>query len=123
MRVSGSTWHRAHPESNDKVERANGLILASIKSRLVAPLVRSPGCWIEELSTVLWSLCSTPNRSTGFTPFFLVYGSEAIIPMNVEFESPRVALYTKTEAKEAREDAVDMLKEARELALSRTAIY
>ena len=93
-----------HPQSNGQAERANGLILAGIKPRLVAPLVRSAGCWIEELSAVLWSLRTTPNRSTGFTPFFLVYGSEAIIPTDVEFDSPRVTLYTETESKEARED-------------------
>ena len=32
-------------------------------------------------------------------------------------------MFTETEAKEAQEDAVDLLEEARELALSRTAIY
>ena len=32
-------------------------------------------------------------------------------------------MFTKAEAKEAREDAVDLLEEARELALSRTAVY
>jgi len=89
----------------------------------VTPLTRSAGCWIEELPAVLWSLRTTPNRSTGYTPFFLVYGSEAIIPTDIEFDSPRVSLYTEKDAKEAREDGVDLLEEARELALSRTAIY
>lgn len=106
-----------------QVERANDLILAGIKPRLVAPLVRSVGCWIEELPAMLWSLRTTPNRSTGFTPFFLLYRSEAIIPTDVEFDSPRVTLYTEMEAKEARQDGVDLVKEARDLALSRTAIY
>ena len=32
-------------------------------------------------------------------------------------------MFIETKAKEAREDAVDLLEEARELALSRTAIY
>ena len=64
-----------------------------------------------------------PNRSTGFTPFFLVYGAEAVIPTDVEFDSPRVAMYTEAEAREAREDGVDLLEEARLLALSRSAIY
>ena len=75
-----------HPLSNGQAERANSLILAGIKPSVMAPLV-------------LWSLRTTPNRSTGFTPFFLVYGSEAIIPTDVEFDSPRVTLYTETEAK------------------------
>ena len=31
--------------------------------------------------------------------------------------------YTKTDAKEAREDAVDLLEEAQEMALTQSAIY
>ena len=66
---------------------------------------------------------TTPNRSTGFTPLFLVYGAEAIIRSDIEFDSPRCALYTEQEAKEAREDGVDLKEEACLLALSRSAIY
>jgi hypothetical protein len=113
----------AHPQSNGQVERANGLILSGIKPRLVEPLVRSPDSWLDELPAVLWSLRTTPNRSTGFIPFFLVYGAEAVIPTDIEFDSPRVAMYTEAQAKEAREDGVDLLEEARLLALSRSAIY
>ena len=54
---------------------------------------------------------------------FLVYGAEAVLPTDMEYDSPRVALYTETEAKEARENDVDLLEEARELTLSRSAIY
>ncbi|KAK1678423.1 hypothetical protein QYE76_039271 [Lolium multiflorum] len=39
----------AHQESNGQVEKANGLILAGIRPRLVEPLERAAGCWIEEL--------------------------------------------------------------------------
>jgi hypothetical protein len=35
----------AHPQSNGQVEKANRLILAGIKPRLVEPLARSAGCW------------------------------------------------------------------------------
>ena len=66
---------------------------------------------------------TTPNKSTGFTPFFLVYGAEAVIPTDIEFDSPRVTMYTEAEAKEEREDGVDLLEEGRLLALSRSAIY
>jgi hypothetical protein len=34
----------AHPQSNGQVEKANGLILAGIKPRLVEPLERSADC-------------------------------------------------------------------------------
>ena len=95
------------------MERANGLILSGIKPRLVEPLERSAGCWLDELPAVLWSLRTPPNKSTGFTPFFLVYGAEAIIPTDIEFDSPRVTMYTEEEAKEARKDGADLLEEGR----------
>ena len=114
---------RCTPVVQGQVERANSLILSGIKPRLVEPLVRSPGSWLDELPAVLWSLRTTPNRSIGFTPFFLDYGAEAIIPTNVEFNSLRVTMYTEAEAKEAREDGIDLIEEARLLALSRSAIY
>ena len=81
------------------------------------------GCWLDELPAILWSLRTTPNKSTGFTPFFLVYGAEAGIPTDIEFDSPRVTMYTEADAKEARENSVNLLEEGRLLALSRSAIY
>jgi hypothetical protein len=102
----------AHPQSNGQVEKANGLILAGIKPRLVEPLERSAGCWVKELPSVLWSLRTTPNRSVGFTPFFLVYGAEAVLPTDIEFDAPRVVQYIEKQVKEAREDGVDLLEEA-----------
>src|SRR3954470_18806828 len=87
------------------------------------PLQRSPGCWIEELPSALWSLRTTLNRSTGYTSFFLVYGVEAVLPADIEYDSPRVRQYSEAEVKEAREDGDDLLEEARELALSRSSIY
>ena len=73
--------------------------------------------------SVLWSLRTTPNRSTGYTPFFQVYGAEAVLPTDIEHDSSRVALYTESEAREARENDVDLLEEARDLALSKSAMY
>jgi hypothetical protein len=80
----------AHPQKNGQVEKANRLILAGIKPRLVEPLERSAGCWVKELPSLLWSLCTTPNHYVGFTPFFLVYRVEAVLPTDIEFDAPRV---------------------------------
>jgi hypothetical protein len=41
----------------------------------------------------VWSLRTTPTRATGFTPFFLVYGAEAILPTDLEYRSPRIRSY------------------------------
>ena len=52
-----------------------------------------------------------------------MYGAEAVIPTDIEFDSPRVTMYTEAEAKEAREDGINLLEEGRLLALSQSAIY
>src|SRR3954451_15592816 len=99
----------SHPQSNGQVERANALILGGIKARLEDSLRRAAGAWAEELPSVLWSLHTTPNRSTGFTPFFLVYGAEAVLPSDIVHDSPRVAAYRDETADEARQLSVDLL--------------
>jgi DNA-binding cell septation regulator SpoVG len=113
----------AHPQSNEQVEKVNDLILAGIKPILVEPLERSAGYWVEELPLVLWSLRTTPNRSAGFTPVFLFYRAEAVLPTDIEFNAARLVQYTQEQAKEAREDGVDLLEEAREQALASSVLY
>ena len=113
----------AHPQSNGQVEKANELVTSGIKKRLLVPLKRATGAWVEELPSVLWSLRTTPNASTQFTPFFMVYGAEAILPSDVRFNAPRVEAYNEEDADEALEDAVDLLEEARDTVLARTAVY
>jgi hypothetical protein len=97
--------------------------MSGIKPRLEAPLHRAAGARAEELTSVLWSLRTTPNRSTGLTPFFLVYGAEAILPSDVQYDSPRVEAYEEDDAEASRQLSVDLLEEERDLAAQRSAIY
>jgi hypothetical protein len=64
-----------------------------------------------------------PNRSTGLTPFFLVYGAEAILPSDVQYDSPRVEAYEEEDAEASRQLSVDLLEEERDLAAQRSIIY
>jgi hypothetical protein len=97
--------------------------MSGIKPLLEAPLHRAAGAWAEELPSVLWSLWTTPNRSTGLTPFFLVYGSEAILPSDVQYDSPRVEAYEEEDAEVSRQLSMDLLEDERDLAAQRSAIY
>ena len=54
--------------------------MSGIKPRLVRSLTKSDTHWVEELDSVLWGLRTMPNRTTGFTPFFMVYGAEVVLP-------------------------------------------
>jgi hypothetical protein len=98
-------------------------VLSGIKPRLIEPLEKSHSYLLDELLAVLWSLETIPNCSTGYTPFFLVYGAKAVLPTDVMYDAPRIFMYTEEEAKEAREDDVDLLEEAIEQALYISAIY
>jgi hypothetical protein len=52
-----------------------------------------------------------------------VYGAEAIIPTDIDHDSPRVTNYAEEENERARQDDTDLLDKERDLALSRKAIY
>jgi transposase InsO family protein len=113
----------AHPKSNGQVEKANGLVCAGLKKRLLRPLKRTAGAWVEELPSVLWSLRTTPNSSTGYTPFFPLFEAEAVLPTDVRYCAPRVVTYVEEDAERALADAQDLLDEARDVALARSAVY
>ena len=109
----------AHPQSNGQVEQANQEILKGTKPRLMVPLKWTPGCWMEELPFVLWSINTTPNQSTSYTPFFMVYGAEAVLPSDIIHDSPWVANYVEAANEQARQEALDLLDEKRDMALAR----
>jgi hypothetical protein len=113
----------AHPKSNGQVEKANRLVCTGLKKRLLRPLKRAAGAWVEELPLVLWSLRTTPNSSTGYTPFFLLFGAEAVLPIDVCYCAPRVVAYVEEDTQTTLEDALDLLDEARDVALARSAVY
>ena len=49
----------------------------------------------------------TPSRATGYTPFFMVYGFEAILPTDLDYGALRVRAYDKQGAKASLKDAMD----------------
>jgi transposase InsO family protein len=77
----------SHPRSNDQVECSNGMILQGLKPRIINRLKSYAGKWVKELPSVLWALRTTLSRATGHTLFSLVYGSEAMLPTEVEHKS------------------------------------
>ena len=53
----------------------------------------------------------------------MVYGSEAILPTDLDYGGPRVKAYDKQGGKASLEDAIDQLDEARVVALLRSTMY
>jgi hypothetical protein len=48
------------------------------------------GKWVDELPKVIWSHNTTISRATGFTPFRLLFGTEAMTLEEIKNESMRV---------------------------------
>jgi hypothetical protein len=59
------------------VERANDIILTGIMQSIFNLTM---GKWPDELVKVVWNHNTSASRSTGFTPFKLLFGDEAVTP-------------------------------------------
>ncbi|XP_057432486.1 uncharacterized protein LOC130725256 [Lotus japonicus] len=75
-----------HPQTNGLAEAANQVILNGLKKKLD----EAKGWWADELKGVLWAYNTTVQNSTGETPYRLTYGSDAMLPVEVENQSWRV---------------------------------
>ena len=74
-----------HPQTNIQVESANKILLRGLKRRLE----KAKGTWVEEVPRIVWAYHTTPQTSTMETPFILVYGSDAMIPVEIHESTPR----------------------------------
>ncbi|XP_042379852.1 uncharacterized protein LOC121972224 [Zingiber officinale] len=84
----------AYPHSNGQAEVVNREILRILRARLD----HVGGSWADEQSGMLWDIRTTPKEGTGVTPFHLVYGGEAVVPVEVGVESDRVQQYNEDNA-------------------------
>jgi hypothetical protein len=84
------------PESNGLVERGNGIIITGIMKSIFN---QPRGKWPDELIKVAWNQNTAVSRSTGFTPFKLLFDDEAITPKEARTRSIRT--------KASMEDEVD----------------
>ena len=53
----------------------------------------------------------------------MVYGAEAVLPSDIRHDSPRVAAYVEADNEKARQEALDLLDEERDIAAARSVIY
>nr|GEW26623.1 reverse transcriptase domain-containing protein [Tanacetum cinerariifolium] len=87
-----------HPQENGHVEVTNREIIKGMERRLG----KAHQAWIDELPQVLWAHRTTPNSSNGETPFSLVYGSKAVIHIEISVETKRVQDFDPKEKKATR---------------------
>ena len=75
------------PQTNSVVEATNKNIITIIKK-----MTQTYKDWHEKVPYSLWGYRTTVRTSTGETPFALVYGMDAVQPIEIEFPTLRVLL-------------------------------
>ncbi|XP_071695009.1 uncharacterized protein [Rutidosis leptorrhynchoides] len=97
----------AHPQANGQVEVTNKEIVAGIKARLGLSQTK----WVDEVPYVLWAHHTMPKRSTGETPFSLVYGTEAVIPAEIHVPTQRILAFDTENNSSILRENLNLLEE------------
>ena len=82
--------------------------------------------WHEKLPFALHAYRTAVRTSTGATPFSLVYGMEAVLPIELEILSLQILMEAKLEEAEwvqARYDQLNLIEEKRLKALCHGQLY
>ena len=75
------------PQTNGAVEAANKNI-----KRIFKNIVETTQDWSEKLPFALWAYCTYFRTSIEATSYSLVYGMEAVLPVEIEMGCLRIAL-------------------------------
>nr|XP_018631117.1 uncharacterized protein LOC108947508 [Nicotiana tomentosiformis] len=104
-----------HPAGNGQAESSNKSIQGIMKKKLE----NAKGLWPELLPEVLWAYRTIPMMSTGETPYLLVYGTDAVIPVEVGEPSLIYSHKSGPRNDESRMHDLDEADERRDMAYIR----
>jgi hypothetical protein len=76
-----------HREANGHAESSNKTLINLIKKKIE----ENPKRWHDVLSEALWAHRISKHSITKVTPFEVLYGQEAILPMKANLDALRVA--------------------------------
>jgi hypothetical protein len=77
-----------YPQSNGQVEAVNKVL----KTMLQCTVNKHKTNWHHMLLSTLWTYQTTVKTATGFTPFHLVHGVEATLPIECEIPTLRTTI-------------------------------
>ena len=109
----------SHPASNGLAEVTNRTILQG----LIRKVQEEPGNWPDLLDDILWTYRTTPREATQESPYSLVYGMEAVTPMEIIESSFRINEYGNDDNALKRRGNLDLLDEKRLKAQRRSSEY
>ncbi|XP_004308579.1 PREDICTED: uncharacterized protein LOC101295281 [Fragaria vesca subsp. vesca] len=75
-----------YAQSNGQVEASNKVILGILRKMLEL----NPRVWHKELYHTLWAYCTSKRGPTDTTPYALMYGHDAVLPIEINIASLHV---------------------------------
>jgi hypothetical protein len=72
-----------YAQANGQVEAANKVIISLIKKHVG----KKPRNWHKTLDQALWACRTSPKEATRTTPFRLVYGHDAVLPIEIQVQA------------------------------------
>ncbi|KAG8503936.1 hypothetical protein CXB51_002220 [Gossypium anomalum] len=109
------------PKMNETVEAANKNI-----KKIVGNMTETYRDWHEKLPFALLAYRTSVRTSTGATPFSLVYGMEAVLPIEVEIPSLQILTEIRLDEAEwvqSRYDQLNLFEEKRLKAIRHGQMY
>jgi hypothetical protein len=97
-----------YAQANGQTEASNKVLIKIIKKRNED----NPRKWHEKLSEALWAHRTSRHGATKVTPFKLVYGQKAVLPIEVSLQNLRVTRHAHLSAKEYSELMMDKIYDA-----------
>jgi hypothetical protein len=88
-----------YAQANGQAETSNKVLIKIIKKRIED----NPRRWHEKLSEPIWAHRMSRLGATKVTPFELVYGQEAVLPIEVSLQNLRLIRQAHLSAKEYNE--------------------
>jgi hypothetical protein len=110
MKIKLLNFSPYYAQANGQAEASNKVMIKIIKKRIKDNLRR----WYEKLSEALWAHRTSRHRATKVTPFDLVYGQEAVLPVEISLQSLRITEQGSLFAKEYHELLMDKIDEVHE---------
>ena len=89
-----------HPQSNGVIEAFN----KTLKKGLNKVFNTDKADWDKKIPAILWVYRTAYKWSTDQTPFRLVYGQEAVVPLHFQQQTPIIAQLLHVDVEHARKD-------------------
>jgi hypothetical protein len=111
-------WKIKHSNSSPYRPKMNGAVEVANKNvkKIIQKMIFTSKDWHEMLPFALHMYCTAVQTSIGATPYTLVYGMEAVMPLEVEIHSLRVLIdfeLEEVEWEKVRYEQLNLISERR----------